>query len=431
MLHTSRPPADGSVRDLRQRFLERSRTDAPVSNDNFSGTGRSWNAIAARLLRSRWTILIALPLVAALATILIALVVPPSYTVKGTLLVTFSRDYVYRPMVGTTETILPWRPETIVNSELEILNSDDMKRRVVDRIGADRIAGRSEMENRRGEADARQVAKAMEALRSGLILKSVKDSNIIHIHFRHSDPDLAVEIVNQLIASYMARRSEIFGTQYVGFLEQKVAERERAFDAAVRSQQQYKRDLGLVRHEEERAALQQREASLLTERDRLERVIVEAEGERKVVEPLGGSGSQRLGQIEVRIASSKAALAEIELRLKTISDRLLELEASKGALDSLASRIAFEQTRLDQARARLDEAKVNEALDRSELSNVKLVESPHRPDRKDGLPLTTRVGVALLIGFLAALGLLAFLGRLTSQAAAADDMRPPRAPTVV
>lgn len=432
MLHTNQPAADTSVRNLRDRYLDQSRGETPANDAKSGAPSQGSRSAIGRLLRSRWWIAILLPSIAAGAAVMTGIATPPTYTVKGSLLVTFSRDYVYRPLVGASETILPWRPETIVNSELEILSSDDLKRGVVEKIGTTKLLEPALMSAQAQAADtdeARIFGNALALLRDGLTVKAIKDSNVMNVSFRHTNADTAVEVVKVLVSDYLAKRVEIYSTQNVTFLEEAVADRERALEAAIRSQQHYKRDNGLIRHEEERASLQQREVTLLGERDRLQRELAEASGERKVIEPLRGSQSDGLARIEAQISGATDSLGEVERQLQSINDRLQELEARKGVLDMLANNVTFEQSRLEQVRSRLDEARLNQALDRSQISNVRVVEAPHKPDRKDGLTLSTRVGVAIAAGFLAALGLIAFLGRAATPVV--SEPRSARTPTIV
>lgn len=426
----SGPIRRDTISTFRTSDSERARADAGERHGDAGEHNGQLRRLSGARMRSKWLIVVALPSIAVLATLLMAFMLPPSYTAKASLLVSFGREYVFRPMVGASESILPWRPETIINSELEILNSDDLKRQIVEVTGPEELIASPSEFMTGSPVRAQEVVKAVETLRSGLSLKGVKDSNVIQVYFRHSDPAVAARVLDLLLAGYLERRAVIYSTQGVAFLADLVASGERDLEAATRAQEEFKRGNKLVRYEEERVTLAQREATLLNERDVLQRNLVEAKGERRVYEPLRGADSLDLAQIEARISGTTAALEEVDTLLKTTRARLDELEASKPDLDRLAAAVARAQKRLEDSQARLAESKLSEALDRSRLSNVKIVEAPRPPDRKDGLTLTTRIGIAVIVGLMAAFGLIILLTRPAEEPTRAD-LRNARKPTIV
>lgn len=426
-----KPTKRDAVWTFRERSLERARGDAERRTRSVRVAPDRLREFVDRASRSRWQLAAALPLAAVLATLLLALVTPPSYTAKASLLVAFGREYMFRPMVGAGESILPWRPETVINSELEILNSDDLKRQIVAAIGAARLTGTGHDLVRGSAAETKETAKAVEVVREALSLKGVKDSNVIHAYFRHRDAEVAALVLEQLVANYLRRRGEIYGTETVAFMQQTLAGRERALEAAQRSLQEYKHNNGLVRFEDERVVLQQREVALLGERDTLQRTLVEAKGERRVIEPLRGADNAALPQIEARIGGASAALSEVDVQLRDVRARLEEIDANKSALDRLAAAVAAEAKGVEDSRTRLEEARLNEALDGSKLSNVKVLQAPIPPDRKDGLSLSSRLGVALIIGLLGAAGVLLVSSRLGSTPAEDEAIHSRPTPKIV
>jgi uncharacterized protein involved in exopolysaccharide biosynthesis len=420
-----------AVWTFRERHLERSRGEAERRGRPVMVTSDRIRDLVDRARRSRWQIAAALPLVAVLATLLMAVFTSPSYTAKVSLLVAFGREYMFRPMVGASESILPWRPETVINSELEILNSDDLKRQIVSVVGPTRLTTSGSDLVRGSKAEAKEIVKAVEIVRQGLALKGVKDSNVIHAYFRHSDAEVAALVLEQLVTGYLQRRGEIYGTETVKFMQQVLTGREQALVSAQRSLQEYKRNNGLVRFEDERLTLQQREVALLGERDTLQRTLVEAKGERRVIEPLRGVDNAALPQIEARIGGANAALSEVDSLISGVRSRLEEIEAHKSALERLAAAVAAEAKNVEESRTRLEEARLNEALDGSKISNVKVLQAPIRPERKDGLSLTSRLGVALIIGLLGAAGVLLVSSRIGATPTEGDAPEPRDGPKIV
>jgi|LauGreDrversion4_2_1035121.scaffolds.fasta_scaffold15552_6 succinoglycan biosynthesis transport protein ExoP len=87
------------------------------------------------------------------------------------------------------------RGDTIMKSEAEILGSLDLVRQVVDATGPERILGPM------GAAGG--PAGAVAAVRSNLSIRVAPATSVIHIAFRHPDPELVQPILRDLISRYL------------------------------------------------------------------------------------------------------------------------------------------------------------------------------------------------------------------------------------
>ncbi len=83
---------------------------------------------------------------------------------------------------------------SIMNTEMEILRSADLARRVVDAIGAEKILAKA------GGGNDSQAATGL--VRGNLDVSVGQSSTVIHVSFRHPDPELTTQILREIIDNY-------------------------------------------------------------------------------------------------------------------------------------------------------------------------------------------------------------------------------------
>jgi polysaccharide biosynthesis transport protein len=87
------------------------------------------------------------------------------------------------------------RGETIMKSEVEILGSTDLARQVVEGVGAERILAQLGGGNDPGAA--------LGAVRTNLTIAVPPSSSVIHVAFRHPDPDVVQPVLREVIDRYL------------------------------------------------------------------------------------------------------------------------------------------------------------------------------------------------------------------------------------
>lgn len=160
-----------------------------------------------------------------------ALTLKKSYTADASLLMQLGQDYVYVPAAGDAARGAIATIDEVVQSEVEILNSAELKHRVIEKLGYNAIdssfpktyAPRTETE--RDQADSR-VMKTL----SGLKTETAPQSNIVRLSFTHKDPRAAALILNTFIDLYQTYRHEVFMDVTAPLLENQKA----AFDRRLR-----------------------------------------------------------------------------------------------------------------------------------------------------------------------------------------------------
>lgn len=143
------------------------------------------------------------------------------YEASSLLMIRYGREYTRPSLSGEPTTLQVGLPE-ILNSEIAILSSRDLKEKVINKLGLDYIYPNA----------SKLSSKTMSALdiaillfNKGMTVQGMRDSNIITVSFRHKDPKVAAAVLNQLVDSYQEKRLEVLtDSKPVIFLEQKVAE---------------------------------------------------------------------------------------------------------------------------------------------------------------------------------------------------------------
>ncbi len=176
-----------------------------------------------------YLILTRLPFLAMLAALIGNIVLSAPYTARAKLLIPFGREYTYRPIVGEGINLAPWRQEVAINTEMEILNGITLKTEVVKAVGPERLLGESVQAGAPGQFQIFKsnvkkilyhaglgslpkspIEKGLEVINRGLEVTTVKDSNIVHVAFTHSERELAMRVLGAHLESYIALRSQYF-----------------------------------------------------------------------------------------------------------------------------------------------------------------------------------------------------------------------------
>jgi uncharacterized protein involved in exopolysaccharide biosynthesis len=90
---------------------------------------------------------------------------------------------------------------SIVNTEVEILQSFDLAQQVVDTVGPEKILPKSPEQGRR-DAAATLVSKSLQVEVPGR-------SSVIRVVFRHSNPDVVQPVLRELIEKYLRKHVDI------------------------------------------------------------------------------------------------------------------------------------------------------------------------------------------------------------------------------
>jgi uncharacterized protein involved in exopolysaccharide biosynthesis len=142
-------------------------------------------------------------------SILAMFLVPPTYESKSQILV--KRERV-DPVVSAEKTNPVQMREDVteeqINSEAELITSEDVLRKAVTDSGLDTKKSTFSFLNI-GLSPEAKISKAAEKLRSHLVVEPVKKTNIIKITYSDHDPKFAAQVLNNLVNAYIEKHVSI------------------------------------------------------------------------------------------------------------------------------------------------------------------------------------------------------------------------------
>ncbi|MGZ3305736.1 MAG: GumC family protein, partial [Asticcacaulis sp.] len=167
--------------------------------------------IAALLLRELGLMVIIFCVIFGLGAVA-ALRMPKAYTASASLLMQLGKDYVYNPLAGDAARGAIATIDQVVQSEVEILNSTELKKRVIRRLGYRTILPSApNMWNPRTDAQrAAADTAAVRVLQSGLGTATAPQDNVVRLSFKFSNAQGAALILNTLIDEYQTYRQNVF-----------------------------------------------------------------------------------------------------------------------------------------------------------------------------------------------------------------------------
>jgi len=216
-----------------------------------------------------------------LGSLVVAVLMPSTYEAKTKILV--KRERV-DPVVSTEAKSPVMIQETVteeeLNSEVELLQSEDVLRKVVVTSGLDQQKSLSEYILGRRSPETR-IAKATRRLLSNLQVEAIKKSNIISVRYASTDPQLAARVLNTLDSAYIekhialhrpAGQLQFFENESEQYRNHLAAAEEKLKQFAAEQggvAPQMARDLALQKLTEFKAALHQTQAEMAATKERM------------------------------------------------------------------------------------------------------------------------------------------------------------------
>lgn len=315
-------------------------TTAPVAD--WGGRPRYTAADFITLLwRERWLMLAVFAAILALG-LAIALLLPTKYTARSSLLVRLGQEYVYQPRAGEAGQGTAPGTDQVIQAEIEILSSADVKQRVIQALGLERVfpelAARAKS---RAKADpARVQGAAVRALSEDLSVTTAPLTPVIRLEYAHEDPVMAARVLNGLVDQYLSYRKEVLQD----VLPPLLAEQRRVFQSRLSdADQAYENFLQANRigdFEAEKTALTALHSALQDEDYRVEARLREVGG--------------RLGAISRDLSGLQPEIG-LERSTNTVSaDKLLALRLEREGLLARYTPQARPVLELDEQIAQLE-----------------------------------------------------------------------------
>ena len=191
----------------------------------------------ALLWRERW-LMLAVFLVVAVVGVGFAFTLKTEYPAHSSVLVKLGQEYVYEPRSGDAGRGAVPQGDDILQSETEILGSDALRMRVVQRLGVARLAPNEAHAYSQGAPEARELimAKLADSIGRNLKIDTAPASPVIRLTYESTDPQLSALVLNTLLEEYLVYRRTVLLSPTSGALddqrrsfEQRLAQEDAAY----------------------------------------------------------------------------------------------------------------------------------------------------------------------------------------------------------
>jgi uncharacterized protein involved in exopolysaccharide biosynthesis/Mrp family chromosome partitioning ATPase len=292
------------------------------------------------LFKHKWKIIIcsAAGLLAAVALVVFR---PPVYESEAKLFIRYVLDSKSpSPTPDGSRMISPYDGQTVINSEIEILNSLDLAEQVVDAIGPDKILAKA--------GGGKDRVQAANVVRNGLVVEVPNKSNVMRILFLHPDPEIVQPVLTGLIDSYFKKHAEIHQAFGVvdDFLSQETDQLRSQLAQTEEELRQARNKAGVISLEDSKKDYTDQIAKIRQEMFDAEAELAEYQSSLKAVTPAAPSGAEP--------TNAEPAAASLPLdEYRSISARVDELWKKER---ELAAQFTDENTLVKGIREQIAEA---------------------------------------------------------------------------
>jgi len=276
---------------------------------------------------------------------LMALAVPKTYSAHSSLLIRLGRSYVYQPQIGDAARGATPDTDQVVQSELEILQSDAVKIRVVNDLGLARLypslSGIAALDPKRRDA---LLQGAMRTIGARLKVVSAPDTSIARLSYVDADPQRAALILNTLVDEYLQYRKSVLTDRDLGPLDHQRQVFQKDLDAADAAYQSFLADNGIGDFEAEKTSLSQIYGQLLTDQYSVNVQAGEVQGRLGATAKEMASAQPEIGlyhdldhTAQDRLAQMRADLQDLLARYQPSAQPVRELQLKIAAQQALVA----------------------------------------------------------------------------------------------
>jgi uncharacterized protein involved in exopolysaccharide biosynthesis len=276
--------------------------------------------IVAVLFRQRWAMLAGFVFVV-IAVALSGMWVP-KYEAKMKILVQRNRSdaMITSSATSPAQFSSDQVSEEDLNSEVELLNSEDLLRKVVLTTG---LSGKFSLAAGRGSEIA--TARAVSKLSKGLKIEPLRKSNVISVKYSDRDPQLAVRVLQALATEYLEKHLELRRSSgEFKFFDQQTEQYQHGLDEAQKKLTDFTRGTGVVSAQFERDSALQKANEFDATAHQAQTTMVETEQRVRALQAQLHSMQPRMATV-VRTSDNPQLLGQLKSTLLNLELKRAEL----------------------------------------------------------------------------------------------------------
>lgn len=357
---------------------------------------------------------------AAVLVAVLLLVQRPAYEAQASILVDYGREY--RPELGQERPIMPVTPEEILNSEAQILSSENLIRDAIETFGVHRLyPARGLLGRLRG---ALTIGDAARRFRKNLSTAPVKRSSVLQVKFQHGDPVVAAEALHVLVDLYKQRHLEIvFNDTTLRFLRGRLHEYEEKLKGSERRWEAFRQGRGVFDYAEQMNQLLRQRADLNTshrqasvELGELQRRLRSLAGALQLSRPLEVQGELQKDLIRLRgeSQSRRSRMADVSRLLGDVDQQIKEMDQNQTQLAALRREVTDDERNYQTYQAKVEEMRLSSDMNLHRISNINVIDEGFVPTRPAGPGLGLRLAIGAALALLSAV-IYAFAAEFAGQ----------------
>jgi chain length determinant protein EpsF len=300
------------------------------------------------IMRARWNVALLMLVVIVGLAIGVSLVLPKQYTATALLIVDQSRP---DPVTGSSYTGNP--SPAFMATQVDVLKSDRVAQNVVSKLGFTNDPDVRKLWKKEAQGEGNLDAWLVDRVRQSLDVKPSRESNVISVSFKDSDPTKAASIANSFVQSYLDVNLELRvdpARQYSTLFDSRAKELRANLERAQARLSVYQREKGVVIASDGQLDVESARLNELSSQLVALQALAAESGSRQSQAQAGGSdrlqevvNNPNLSALRADITRAEAKLQEISSRLGDNHPQVIE---SRANIASLRSRLAAETGRV-------------------------------------------------------------------------------------
>ena len=209
-----------------------------------------------------------------------AFLLKTTYPAHSSVLVRLGQEYVYEPAVGDAGRGAIPNTDQLVQSEVEILASAELKQRVIQDIGYGRMfPDRAEAYAAATPSEkSKLLGQAVSAMTAGLKIDTAPDTSVIRLTYEDTDPQRAAQVLNKLLDEYLIYRRTVLLDTVNPIVEEQKGTFQTRLNGVDAEYQAFLAENGIGDFEAEKTSLNALDASLTDENYRVQARLREVQG---------------------------------------------------------------------------------------------------------------------------------------------------------
>ena len=244
------------------------------------------------------------------------------YPAESSILVRLGQEYVYQPRVGDAARGAVPESDAVVQAEVEILSSAQLKEKVIERIGLEKLFPGLGDDYAHADEDRQRLlmGRAVAAMTKGLKVNSAPGAPVVRLTYEHPDPVLAARVLNTLLEEYLIYRRSIL-LDPTAPLEAQRKDFEARLNQADEAYENFLGSNNIGDFEAEKASLSQLQASLEQQKLAADAQLKEREGRLAGLQSQSGQVAPEIGLYRDVDHAAQDKLIELRLQRESLLTR--------------------------------------------------------------------------------------------------------------